>query len=44
MIVLKLGRRQLWIEVEALLTDGLQRIVPRFESNERRSIGGCVVQ
>ena len=43
MIVLKFGRCQLWIEVEALLTDGLQRIVPRFESNERRTIGGCVV-
>src|SRR6476646_9531946 len=42
-VVLKFGGCQLRLEVEALLADGLQRIVPGLESDERRSIGSGVV-
>ena len=43
-VVLKFGGCQLRLEVEALLADGLQRIVPGLESDERRSIGSGVVK
>ena len=42
-IILKLGGCQLRLEVEALLADGLQRIVPGLEGDERRRVGSGVV-
>jgi hypothetical protein len=39
----KFGGCQLRLEVEAVLADGLQSIVPGLESDERRSIGSGVV-
>ena len=43
MIILKFGGCQLRLKVEALLADGLQRIIPRLEGDERRSIGSGIV-
>ena len=42
-VVLKLSCRQLRLEMETLLADGLQSIMPRFECDERRGFSGGIV-